>query len=61
MFNIIEGKGHTAKVESTLATRQATDNRLKMLRRNNPWTHYWIDRPVVVRANSNKVSVTPIP
>jgi hypothetical protein len=61
MFQIVEGRGRNAKTESTLATRQALENRLKMLRRNNPDKFYWEDRPVVVRANSSKVSVTQIP
>lgn len=61
MFQIVEGRGPHAVTESTLATRQALENRLKMLRRNNPDKHYWEDRPVTVRANSNKVTVTRIP
>lgn len=60
MFQIVEGRGQYAKTESTLATRQALENRLRMLRRNNPGIHYWADRPVTVKANSDKVTVTPI-
>jgi hypothetical protein len=56
MFRIIESNGYSVTVESTLATIQAVENRLKMLKRNNPCVSYWYDTAPRILIHSNKVT-----
>jgi hypothetical protein len=42
-YRIVEGTGHRVIVESTLATVQAANNRLRMLRKHNPDKVYTVE------------------
>jgi len=59
MYRIIEGTGHRVILESTLATVQAANNRLRMLRKYNPGVEYWI--APAPNPPAPKVTVAPIP
>lgn len=52
MYKIID---HTGHVESTLTTPQAANNRLRMLKKYDPYTDYHVE------AVRPKFTVTPIP
>jgi len=66
MHRIIEGTGHRVILESTLATVQAANNRLRMLRKHNPDKTYNVvpaptyrPRPELVAAPKFTVSRIP--
>ena len=62
MVRIIESTGNAVTVESHLETIQAANNRLRMLRKYNPGTEYWVE--TLDRGFKNplpKFTVSPIP